>query len=90
MLDEYNLRYVDGGRIIQLTFHETRILAQLIKDKGKYAKYDDLANSIGYASCDCYVKACIQNHVSQLRSKLYRFITTTAKKGVGYKIKYIA
>jgi DNA-binding response OmpR family regulator len=90
MLDEYNLRYVDGGRIIQLTFHETRILAQLIRDKGKYAEYDDLAYSIGYARCDSSIKQSIENRIWQLRSKLHKFIKITAKRGVGYKIKYIA
>lgn len=81
MLDEYNLRYIADGEIIELTQIEASILSIILQCKNRIATYEVLCKYV-------YGKEMRHNAINKtvfgLREKLKGILEIKTKRGKGY------
>lgn len=88
MHDEKNYRYIARDAVIELTPIENKILAILIKNKGKITTYNELCREIYGYDADKYFYFCLSSAVSRLRWKLNDEIKIKTVRKIGYRIEY--
>ena len=87
MLDEYNQRYINNFKTIQLTALETYILATLIQNKKRITTRKELRALFDLE--DKEADNSLRVHIWKLKEKLKGEIMIMAVYSVGYKIEYI-
>ena len=80
MLDEENYRYIENGETVNLTRMETRILAILIRNKGRIVSHQEMEEELYKRVYDNHM--IIRNHISRMRKKLKLDIKN--KRQIGY------
>ena len=80
MLDEENYRYIENGETVNLTRMETRILAILIRNKGRIVRHQEMEEELYKRVYDNHM--IIRNHISRMRKKLKLDIKN--KRQIGY------
>lgn len=77
MLDEDNKIFAMGDKKIKLTKNETRLMAVLIKNKGKWTSTQDLINLI-----NCNSENALRKLINYLNNKIKKNYCITNKKRV--------
>ena len=76
-----------GGEPVDLTVTEFKLLAQLIRSRGKVQTRDDLLDKVWGYQFDGYART-VDTHVRRLRQKLGRFAERVETvRGVGYRFR---
>ena len=88
ILDGNNFEVLAGGKIVQLTAQEFRLMEALHDCHGRVATYDHICQRMWpFGREPEYFNSDIKVYIHRLRKKLSPHVTIETRRGIGYSIR---